>query len=71
MPVRKTKRSDGRYQASVFLGYKDGKPQRKYFYGKSQREAKAKLDAFRKARTVLLSCRVIAVRSMRGIPARL
>lgn len=50
MSVRKTKRSDGRYQVSVFLGYKDGKPQRKYFYGKSQREAKAKLDAFLDAR---------------------
>lgn len=43
---RKTKRADGRYQVSVFLGYKDGKPQRKYFYGKSQREAKIKLDEF-------------------------
>lgn len=47
MPQRKTKRSDGRYEASVFLGRDEsGKIKRKRFYGKSQREANAKKQAY-------------------------
>ena len=47
MAGKKAKRSDGRYQASVMLGRdSDGKVVRKYFYGKTQREANAKKNAF-------------------------
>ena len=47
MPARKTKRADGRYEASLFMGYSEaGKPVRKRFYGKSQREANNKKQAF-------------------------
>ena len=45
--ARKTKRSDGRFEASVFLGYGEGgKILRKRFYGKSQKEADRKKQAF-------------------------
>jgi Site-specific recombinase XerD len=51
MPSRKqsnvTLRKDGLYQASKVFGYKDnGKPNRKTFYGKTQREALEKLNAY-------------------------
>ena len=43
MPAKKEKRSDGRYQVSLTLGRKaDGTPNKKYFYGKTQREANQK-----------------------------
>jgi len=47
MPERKKMRKDGRYQVSLMLGYDDqGKVIRKYFYGKTQKEANAKKKAF-------------------------
>jgi integrase len=33
-----TKREDGRWSAYVTIGYRDGKPQRQYVYGSSERE---------------------------------
>lgn len=35
------KRKDGRYQAKVYVGTDDGKPQYKYVYGSTQKEVKA------------------------------
>lgn len=47
MAARKTKREDGRYQCSLVIGRNEqGKLIRKYFYGKSQREANAKKKAY-------------------------
>ena len=47
MPARKTKRADGRFETSLFLGYSaEGKVLRKHFYGRSQREANAKKQAY-------------------------
>ncbi len=41
-------RSDGRWEAKIQVGKKpDGKPAMKYFYGKTKREAKKKLDTYR------------------------
>lgn len=41
-------RSDGRWEAKIQVGKKpDGKPAIKYFYGKTKREAKKKLDTYR------------------------
>ena len=43
MAARKKKRSDGRYEATLLIGYnEEGKPIRKRFYGKSQKEADRK-----------------------------
>jgi integrase len=39
------KRPDGRWVGVLHLGYKDGKRDRKYFYGKTQKEARQKLEA--------------------------
>ena len=44
------KRSDGRYQTSVVIGYTDGKPIRRYVYGKTKKEAEEKA---RKVRNLL------------------
>ena len=42
-------RSDGRYEAKIYLGKKaDGKNNIKHFYGKSEAEARRKLNAFKK-----------------------
>lgn len=48
MPPKKAKRADGRYQAFVQLGRdpETGKRLQKVFYGKTQREANEKRDAF-------------------------
>lgn len=47
MPQKKTRRADGRYTATVFLGRKENGSQiRKFFYGKTQKEANKKRDAF-------------------------
>lgn len=47
MASRKEKRADGRYQATAVFGYdSNGKMLRKYFYGKTQKEANAKKRAF-------------------------
>src|SRR5687768_14291698 len=43
------KRSDGRWVGVLHLGYVDGKRQRKYFYGKTQRDVQAQLTAARAA----------------------
>ena len=49
MPTAKAKRADGRYQVSVYLGLdSSGKRQQKYFYGDTQKEAKAKRDEWLK-----------------------
>lgn len=41
-------RSDGRWEWSVMLGYRDnGKKKIKYFYGKTKKEVKAKVDKWR------------------------
>lgn len=38
------KRADGRWESAITIGYKpDGKPDRKYFYGKTQKEVKEKV----------------------------
>lgn len=48
------KRSDGRYQVSVQIGFnpETGKPIRKSFYGDTQKEAKTKRDEFLKNRSL-------------------
>lgn len=48
MPPKKAKRADGRYQAFVQLGRdpETGRRLQKVFYGKTQREANEKRDAF-------------------------
>lgn len=48
------KRSDGRYQVSVQVGFnpETGKPQRKVFYGDAQKEAKAKRDELLRNRAI-------------------
>ena len=44
------KRSDGRWESAITVGYKsDGKPQRKYFYGRTQKEAKEKVAQWHEA----------------------
>jgi integrase len=43
------KRSDGRWVGVLHLGYIDGKRQRKYIYGKTQRDVQAQLTAARAA----------------------
>ena len=45
MPARLSKRKDGRYQINAMVN-QDGELIRKYFYGKTQAEAKAKLKKF-------------------------
>jgi integrase len=42
------KRSDGRWVGVLHLGYANGKRQRKYFYGETQREARQQLDQARR-----------------------
>ncbi len=39
------KRADGRWAAAISLGYKDGRRDRKYFYGRTRREVQEKLTA--------------------------
>ena len=39
------KRTDGRWAATLDLGYTDGKRRRKTFYGKTRREAQEQLTA--------------------------
>ena len=47
MPTKKTKRTDGRYQVSIVTGRNEkGVLQRKYFYGKTQKEAAQKKKAY-------------------------
>lgn len=47
MPTKKSMRSDKRYEVSITLGYSDeGRRIRKSFYGKSQKEANAKKQAY-------------------------
>lgn len=47
MPTKKAKRADGRYQTSVVIGRdNEGKTIRKYFYGKTQKEANAKKEEY-------------------------
>lgn len=47
MPTKKAIRSDNRYEVAITIGRDaDGKRIRKSFYGKSQKEAKAKRDEF-------------------------
>lgn len=42
------KRADGRWESAITIGYKsDGKPDRKYFYGKTQKEVKEKVEEWR------------------------
>jgi len=42
------RRKDGRWQIRIMLGYRDdGKPDFKYFYGRTKREAQEKLDDYR------------------------
>lgn len=44
-----TKRKDGNYKVSLLTGRKpDGKPIRKYFYGRTMKEANGKLDEFKR-----------------------
>ena len=43
-------RPDGLIQLSLQIGYKpDGRPDRKYFYGRSRAEAERKREAYRKS----------------------
>lgn len=48
------KRSDGRYQVSIQDGFnpETGKPQRKVFYGETQKEAKQKRDEYIRNREI-------------------
>ena len=47
MPPKKVKRADGRYQVSIVTGRTEaGKPVKKYFYGKTQKEANQKRDEY-------------------------
>ena len=40
-------RKDGRWEAAIMDGFrKDGKPNMKHFYGKTQKEVKEKLKAW-------------------------
>jgi integrase len=41
-----TQRKDGRWQASILIGYnpETGKPKRKYFYGRTRKEVQQKLN---------------------------
>ena len=40
------RRADGRWESAITTGYTaDGKPKRKYFYGKTQKEVSIKLKA--------------------------
>ncbi len=49
---RKGERKDGLIQVSIQIGRRaDGKPDRRYFYGKTRAEAEEKRDAFRMQRT--------------------
>lgn len=42
------RRDDGRWELRIMLGYRDnGKPNYKYFYGRTKREVQEKLAAFR------------------------
>ncbi|MDU6986443.1 MAG: tyrosine-type recombinase/integrase [Terrisporobacter othiniensis] len=44
-----SKHSSGKWRARIMIGYgEDGKPIRKEFYGKTQKEAKEKLEQFKK-----------------------
>ena len=40
---KKTKRADGRYKGTVFLGISDGRKMYKYVYARSQKELDVKL----------------------------
>lgn len=43
-------RADGRWESAITVGYKsDGKPERKYFYGKTQKEVKEKVEKWKQA----------------------
>lgn len=53
---RKGERPDGLIQVSLQIGFKpDGKPDRKYFYGKTRAEAEQKREKFKAARASGLS----------------
>ena len=42
------RRADGRWESALTVGYKsDGKPDRKYFYGKTQKEVKEKVEQWK------------------------
>lgn len=50
MPLKKEKRADGRYQTTLNIGFDErGKIVKKYFYGKTQKEANAKKQAYIKS----------------------
>ena len=54
------KRPDGRWELRIMLGYKDnGKPNYKYFYGRTKREVQDKLNAYQEdvRGGIDLSCR--------------
>ena len=51
-------RKDGRWEAAIMDGFrKDGKPNMKHFYGKTQKEVKEKLKAWEKDRESGLNLR--------------
>lgn len=54
MPIKKAKRADGRYQTSLSLGFdpETGKRRQKVFYGKTQKEANAKKQAYIKGHSL-------------------
>ena len=42
------RRADGRWESAITTGYRaDGKPNRKYFYGRTQKEVKEKVEAWK------------------------
>ena len=48
MAGKKAKRADDRYVVTMTVGHDAmGKAKRKFFYGATQKEAKAKMDAYR------------------------
>ena len=63
MPPKKVKRADGRYQVSIVTGRTEaGKPVKKYFYGKTQKEANQKRDEYLEGIAVHADARTMTVR---------
>ncbi len=63
MPPKKVKRADGRYQVSIVTGRTEaGKPVKKYFYGKTQKEANQKRDEYLEGIAVSTDARTMTVR---------
>ena len=68
MPPKKVKRADVRYQVSIVTGRTEaGKPVKKYFYGKTQKEANQKRDEYLEGIAVSTDARTMTVRRWANI----